>query len=179
MKPLTILLAIGIFVTNVVTTYAQTATPLKKGIYRTFEEFRNNAPSIELRYDITSVEKNTGGVVKGTQTIFYALDTHKYTAQKIGRVYGFCDGKNVYINEYRPKLKASTLFMKVQKVGNYSVFEYKTTAGMLALKSKNRVVDMITGKIKVVTRKYLERLFNDTRIVATAIPFPAVASLGK
>ncbi len=131
---------------------------LKKGIYKNFEEFKNNAPSIELDYDVLRIYKDTGGILDDAETAFFKLDITKAQGKSIGRVYGFCDGKNIYINEYKPKLKPKALFMKVGFIGTYCVFEYQPIKNIDSMFRMNRSIDMNTGRIVGLSKKALKKL---------------------
>lgn len=164
MKPTTTFLVIIITLIGVFTTNAQEFTTnnsssnLKRGIYRTFEEFKNNNPSIELTHKIVQIQKNTGGIIEKQKTTFYHLHIDKDAAKKIGKVYGFSDGENMYINELNPKLKPKVLFMRVAFIGNYGVLEYKAFNTIDSLPSRNTVIDMNTGSSKMVSKKKLINL---------------------
>ncbi len=138
------------------------SSTLKKGIYKNFEEFKNNSPSMDLEYTILSKQKDTGGVlnrlITNGKTSFYYLDISKEQTKEIGKIYGFSDGKNVYINEFNPKLKPSTLFMKVNFISEFCLFEYQPYTSIESLRHRNRVMNMNTKKITRMSRKKLQEL---------------------
>lgn len=131
---------------------------LKKGIYKNFEEFKNNTPSITLDYEVLRVYKDTGGILDKEETAFFQLDVTKEEGKRIGRVYGFCDGKNVYINELKPRLKRKVLFLKANFIGPYCVFEYRPIENLDALHRINSSINMNTGRVVGVTKKELKKI---------------------
>ncbi|MDY8136602.1 hypothetical protein [Aquimarina sp. 2201CG5-10] len=149
---------------------------LKKGIYKNFEEFKNNSPSIELDYNVLKTEKKTAGIFAKEMTDFYYLDINKKSAKEIGRVFGFSDGKNIYINEFNPKLRSDVLFMKIGFIGNYCIFEYKSFNEPNSLLYKNKVIDMKTGKIKAVSRQVLEEISSNSKETLAYNELPKIIS---
>ena len=89
---------------------------LKKGIYKTFEEFRYNSPPIPLDYEIVYINENIANLkIDKEKTKFY------------GAVWGFCDGKNVYINRDfnmsgKRVLNPDSQFNKILFIGRYCYF---------------------------------------------------------
>ena len=70
----------------------------KSGIYLSFEEFRDNNPSINLINNIISKEeKYNTGFMKSGRLKYYAIDIPKKDGRKIGEIFGFSDGKQFYI----------------------------------------------------------------------------------
>lgn len=84
----------------------------KKGIYKTYQEFINNAPSITAEFIVE--EKST---IRGGSP----FDFNMKDGSKVGKVFGFCDGKNVYLKGLR-----MGGYCKVDYVGRYSFFNYET-----------------------------------------------------
>lgn len=64
-----------------------TATGLTKGVYTSVEEFRNNAPSI-LRYEVSKDPKSN---------LELEIPDEKGQLYYTHKVWGFCDGKQVYV----------------------------------------------------------------------------------
>ncbi len=100
-----------------------------KGIYRTFEEFRRNSPSIPLsngtviqyeveeslyQKDVPIATLNCGSVVP---------------CEKKTPIWGFCDGTSVFISR-DTKFDKNNIYDKVVYVGRYMYYQYirKSTA---------------------------------------------------
>ena len=86
------------------------ATELKKGLYKTYDEFINNTPSITNEFSV----KNRSTVTGGSPFDFEIKD-----GTKVGNVFGFCDGKDVYFKGLR-----NGGYCKADYVGRYSFFNY-------------------------------------------------------
>ncbi|MGZ0016197.1 hypothetical protein [Yeosuana sp. AK3] len=99
-------------------------TIYKEGIYKTFEEFKYNKPSIRFNYNI--ITENNGYDISNNenQVSFYKVLINKKEGKSIGTVFGFCDGKNVYINDGLPKLSPETEFYKIEYFGKFSYYQY-------------------------------------------------------
>lgn len=94
---------------------------LKKGIYKNFEEFKYNNPSIELNSEIVKKSRGYGFFGGEGKHIYYKIKIHKEEIKKVGKVFGYCDGKNIYISNKLKKV--NTKFEFVQYLGAYSFFE--------------------------------------------------------
>jgi len=102
-------------------------TVLKRGIYKTFDEFKTNTPSLDLSYEIK-------GYVNALESPYhdsiYNLKIEKNKTKEIGLVWGFCDGKNVYVNMSRDYFsgkkvfKPGSDFYKLLLVDRYCYFIY-------------------------------------------------------
>lgn len=82
-----------------------TNTPLKRGIFRTYEDFKYNRP--DTTFDIEFFEKP--GVL--------VVDTTRKIVRKLKWMWGFCDSSSVYIRSNR--------YCKIQTIGRYCFFESK------------------------------------------------------
>jgi hypothetical protein len=95
---------------------------LKKGIYKTFEEFKNNSPSIPLEFEILSGKILYGGLNIHNDTL-YNLKVDKDKAQEIGLIWGFCDGKYAYINMQPTMKRSKTTGNNIKVFKPYSQFD--------------------------------------------------------
>jgi len=100
---------------------------LKRGIYKNFEEFKYNKPSIKLNFKVVEEIEKFGK--DNYEHISYLLIVDSLV--NVGYVYGLCDGENIYVREnigleeysFRSfKLKENTRFEVLGFVGLYSTF---------------------------------------------------------
>jgi len=67
---------------------------LKKGIYKNYDEFKHNNPSLPLNFSLISFSETYG--------FFDANSINRYRllglSQERDSIWGFCDGENVYVN---------------------------------------------------------------------------------
>lgn len=140
---------------------------LKAGIYRSFEEFKYNNPSLEFDYNIRTKERGYGFLNSEGWVQFYKIDMERKETRTIGSVFGFCDGRNVYINEDNPDLQKNTEFAKVEFYGEFCYFEgvsysYMTTgAGMGATATTSRtekILSINTGKVTILSKSLIRKL---------------------
>lgn len=146
------------------TIYLQNENNLKAGIYKNFEEMKYNNPSGEFVYQVTTKSKN----YNQGQLDIYSIDIEKSKAKSIGKVFGFSDGKNVYINENSPSLRPGTEFVKVETLNRYYYFQKiepivipTGTTVVTVLKLVQKVMDMNTGEITILNNKNLKELMAD------------------
>lgn len=121
---------------------------LKKGIYKTFDEFRSNSPSIPLDYEIIKVND-----------IAFQLKIDKEKTDYYGAIWGFCDGKKVYINldfdmSGRSRFRPYSYFGILQNIGRYCYFLFPqvayTNINAMIINGRNplpHVVDINNGKV--------------------------------
>ena len=138
------------------------ATVYKKGIYRTFEEFKYNTPSIEFKYKTITKERGYGFMNTGGQVTYYLIDIDRKLGKTIGKVFGFCDGKNIYINQYLQKLSPKRYFIKIDYLGKYCYYEdiscTTTPNGGSGCSLSKRIMDINTGEIIHLTKYTLRKL---------------------
>ncbi|UPT71726.1 MAG: hypothetical protein M0D53_05195 [Flavobacterium sp. JAD_PAG50586_2] len=96
----------------------------KPGVYRDYNEFKNNRPSIKLEYPI--IDKQIE--LSATSTLkVYALDISKKESREIGNVFGFCDGKRIFIvssdGTILPNDLHKFVFYKVEYLLKYAIFD--------------------------------------------------------
>jgi hypothetical protein len=66
---------------------------LKRGLYASFEEFKTNSPSIQIQFEIDTIQRGIG-------YINYKLRV-KDESVDLDTVWGFCDGSNAYIQGFK------------------------------------------------------------------------------
>ena len=88
------------------------AKELKKGLYKTYGEFINNSPSITNEFTVKEKSTTRGGS---------PWDFEIKDGTKVGKIYGFCDGTNVYFKGLR-----MGGYCKAEYIGPYSFFNYET-----------------------------------------------------
>jgi hypothetical protein len=144
MKKITVLLCL-VFLVQL--TWAQkliidNGVILNRGIYKTYDEFKNNSPSIPLDFGIVSAD--TG--------VLYRLKIDKEKTDLFGVVWGFCDGKNAYINlDYNMSRKRifrpDSEFSKITYLGRYCYFRtYQPGAGLIFRALMAFVIEFNTGE---------------------------------
>jgi hypothetical protein len=151
------------------------------GIYRTFEEFRTNAPSEKLVGVIVGVDNEYRTSLFSDPYFFksYKIDVSKEVARDLGSVFGFCDGHKVYIvnSTAQSERISTTSFFEVNYLGKYCVYDainYTTymnsmpgMPGMVTTtpyKAVN-IIEMNTGDSKVLTRSRLKKIIADNKVL--------------
>jgi hypothetical protein len=107
-----------------------TSTEYKKGIYRTYSEFLQNSPSIqgEFSYATRSSDRK---IERDVAVYYLKLPDSAMRARDMRRLWGFCDGRNIFVNEARVfNIKETAArdfgnnqrpkFRKFQHIGRYS-----------------------------------------------------------
>jgi len=143
----------------------------KRGIYKDFEEFKFNRPSIPFDYKIDSFEyKNLDLYAKGDSHFTYRIAANKTDAKRIGSVFGFCDGKKIYINESMPLLGERSDFELLHFVGLYSFFkQFMFVQGELGAQNSStilyKVLNINNGEVSVLMQDDLNRIFADDSVL--------------
>jgi hypothetical protein len=133
---------------------------LKRGIYKNYQEFLNNSPSITREFKVDQKTKSEKALIKGICAV--GLDVLS-GQEKIGQVWGFCDGNAVYYNHSIFENK----YWKLQYIGPNPFFfhgrQIRTAQGLLNAGFDGTFVDLyfITdkGKSRLANDGYLSRLF--------------------
>lgn len=91
--------------------------PLKKGFYKTYQEYLDNNPSIiaDFTTELFRANKRDTTIIAGT----YKLMSKDV---KIKKIWGFCDGESVFI---RYKVLIGNNYWKAQVLGPHPYFLYK------------------------------------------------------
>jgi len=148
---------------------------LKKGIYRTFEEFKNNSPSLPLDFQVKTYKITSNDANSVAYLSFYNLHVKKKAGKAIGEVFGFCDGANVYINSYIPVLHPKASFYKIIYWGQYCYFENysKTYSGMtgygggVTIRIHGNIIDLSNGRVTEFDKdNFREFIADDEELLA-------------
>jgi hypothetical protein len=140
----------------------------KIGIYIDIEEFRNNSPSINLTQKISyRNEKYSVGLFETPIFLLsYKINVTKDESRSIGNVFGFCDGKNIYLANTGSTYEniEDYNFGELEYLGRYCF--YKSLGICDGYYSPIRcevlnVLDLITGEINPLTKGLLKNILKD------------------
>ena len=145
---------------------------LKKGVYRTFEEFKNNSPSLEYSGKLSKRTVGYGIVGSGGSVTYYGIEKNADAYYKMSDVFGFCDGENVYFNTNSSIYKLEN-FVKVDYLGRFCYFEYvengstnfncNNNGGVGVTVTSNTwaegIININNGKFHTLSATTLEELF--------------------
>lgn len=148
-------------------------TLYKAGIYKTFEEFKFNSPSIVFNYKINIKNKGYGTLGLEGRMDFYRIEIERKVAKSMGNVFGFSDGRNVYINEEYPQLGPRADFSKIQYFGKYCYFEgfaytvvYTPSGSTTVAEVDEKMIDINSGEVIHLRKKTMrELLANDPKLL--------------
>ena len=143
----------------------------KAGIYRTFEEFKNNNPSIIIdfinsTYKIERDERKYGNIGNRNTAYAYGLSCDYRAAENIGAIFGFCDGINIYISFENGQLPNYSSFYKIEYLNRYSYLDFVSTSyiGVSSLyleKLATKVIDLKTGKFSNLNKSFIKKIISD------------------
>ncbi|MEW7280671.1 hypothetical protein ABW636_18940 [Aquimarina sp. 2201CG1-2-11] len=157
------------FCLNAQTLIIDDLSNLKKGIYKNYEEFKYNKPSLKLDYEILAKNKKYGPINNREIVTFYRLDVTKEQSKSIGPIYGFCDGEHIYIKGYyRVQLKPKTNFSQLDFVGEYCLYEgvgsssINTGNGNIAMSNRiYMVLNLNNRQVSVLSKRVLKKIISD------------------
>jgi hypothetical protein len=160
----------------------------KKGIYETFENFRDNKPTKELNYAIIPKSKVIGSIFSDKNFNVYRLDISAKQKDSVGSPYGICDGTNFYFNKSISttsifNVNPRTEFYKMENYGRYTTYKaigssssggFSMGAGGMMMSnggsSVNVLIDYIinmeTGYIVGLDKKVLKKILADDEELA-------------
>lgn len=146
------------------TVYQQNENHLVQGFYRNFEELKYNNPSVKFNYTINEKTRKYDGY----SIAAYRVNIDRRDAKQAGKVIGFSDGKNLYLNESNSSLSSSTDFFKAEFIGKYYFFEnvrlISVSTGTTVVtvpKIEQKIMDMNTGEVTILNMKTLQAMIAD------------------
>ena len=140
---------------------------LKKGFYKTYEEYLHNAPSVTPSFESTwLITKN------GTDTVVTGAKYRLADGTKITGAWGFCDGKAVFISKRVSLFKKRFLLAECLGKNPYLLFWHKNiyafgppvlalvtaTASALAPASFDLFLINASGKPKEASNRQIKKL---------------------
>lgn len=146
--------------------YLQNLTLFKPGVYNNFEEVKYNNPSAPLAHKILSRTVKVGR----TPVIYYKLELNNKKAISKERFYGFSDGKNIYIRQ-KDGAGLTKEFVKIDNYGKYGLFDdiaYVYTGTVSVPYITHNILDMNTGTIIRIDKKYVRELLADDPVLLEA-----------
>lgn len=149
---------------------------LKPGFYKSFEEFKTNSPSLDFNYTLKEKPVKYGGIITGSgKVIYYQINIDKKKAKTLGKVYGFCDGKNVYIYQGKSYFNLKSSFVKIEYLGRYCYYKAvdidrnigpSGSAGTSA-SLEERAIDINTGGDKRLNKLNIKEILEkDTELLS-------------
>jgi len=124
-KTLFIFITISLFYNNL-RGQSNDSSTLIRGIYKSYNEFLTNSPSLKDAFDVKyySKEKNDPTIISAE---FILTDSSK----SLNNVWGFCDGRDVFIR-YPHNLLGKRHYWKLEHMGKRPFFTYiyKTAVGV-------------------------------------------------
>jgi len=161
-KLIVIILFLG--VAKIYAQYPIVSDSIKKGgIYRTFEEFRDNNPSIVLDFKIVSEVTKYGSLLDRSSLRIYRIDFPSKMSENIGNVFGFCDGKNAYIVCNTPTLLNHLSFFKLDRIDRYCVFEctYQSILVTGYHTGGFKILNLQNGDFLILNKNNLKKIIKD------------------
>jgi len=145
---------------------------LKKGVYSTFDEFKSNSPSLDYSGKILTDQVYYGFVGTGGSITYYGIVKNEAHTYKTSKVFGFCDGENVYYNT-NFSISSNTNFVKFGYLGRYCYIDYVmngnavpvpvVNGNVAVVKQSNRkaagVLDINNGRLYDLSKSNLNDLF--------------------
>ncbi len=136
--------------------YLQNDKNYKAGVYKNFDEFKYGNPSIEFNGQLLSKKKNYGK----RQLYSYKLEMKNKNQKSQDKVFGFSDGKDIYINITYPKLNSNAEFVKMEYLYKYCYFEYiknipvySSPTVIIVPSLKQKLLDINTGEVIVLNKQ--------------------------
>lgn len=149
--------------------YLQNDENYKPGIFKSFDEFRYGNPSGELDYQIINSKQNYWK----RELDYYKLDINKKNRQALGKIFGFSDGKDVYIDFTYPRLNSNPEFVKMEYLYKYCYFEYIKNipiyAGSVVTIAPTVIrtlLDINTGEVLVLNRQTLKKILANDQVLS-------------
>jgi hypothetical protein len=144
--------------------YLRNENNYKPGVFKSFDEFKYGNPSVEFRFNVNNRKVDSG---KG-QMFYYKLDIDGRRRKVLGNVFGFSDGKDVYIDIAYPKLASNSEFVKMEYLYKYYYYEYVKyipiftgSTGTVFPDLVQKLFDINTGEVFVLNKQTLREMLAD------------------
>jgi hypothetical protein len=153
----------------------------KEGIYKTFEEFKFNSPSVPLTYGKAHKSKSYPENDKyGGSLDIYKLEITREKAKEIGAVWGFCDGRDIYIWTGGDHFNSKYNFIKLDFFGRYCHYREISTqshgytspitgfrqGGGYSVKVSTVAMNLSNGAFFNVTKKNIKVILESDSLLA-------------
>lgn len=145
-------------------------TTLKPGIYKSFDEFKYNNPSMQLNCKVLARLRGNNNMNKQAEVIYYRLDFDSSNKQKSDNIFGFCDGKNIYINEHYPGQERNPLFIKISYIGKYCLYDdricttiYGDYHSRIKCVPVTKLINLETGEIIILNKNSLKEIIKNDK----------------
>lgn len=138
----------------------------KPGIYKTYSEFLTGTPSIPLNFEFKQKKHGYGLFGMGGNIPVTYLKVKKKEGKAIGTVFGFSDGKNIYINPWEEELSGRVKFYQPEFIGHYCYMEYIYTLsvnGRGSHSKKEMIIDMKNHKTFELDKWTLKDLLSSNK----------------
>lgn len=146
---------------------------LVKGIYKTYQEFLDNRPSIQVNFFTTLIRAG-----KSDSSIIAGKSIKVDSVRSSTKIWGFCDGNNVFVyysgtlfekRYWKLQCKGPNpyfYYLNKDVIGGPSIFGLVTLATMAALPpSVELMIISKTGKPQYALHKNLKKLLRDNPIL--------------
>jgi len=148
--------------------YLRNDNNYKPGIFKSFDEFKYGNPSVELDCQVMNSKHNYW---KGKLN-YYKLNIDKKNRQALGKIFGFSDGKDVYIDFAYPKLNSNPEFVKMEYLFKYFYFEYVKNipvySGSIVTIVPTLVqtlLDINTGEVRVLNKQTIKDIIANDQVL--------------
>ncbi|MDX1627133.1 MAG: hypothetical protein R3345_00455 [Fulvivirga sp.] len=157
-----------------------TNSPLIKGFYGSYLEFKNNSPVFQYNFEIENIEENTYQERGNTNHLKINITDSGFKDDKdtfLSKIYGFSDGENVFIKDNMLTNKFG--FVEIKPQYRYTIFDGKLSAtnttkavlggiaagaiggAVAGARYKGKfVIDIKTGDVFILNDNNLNKLIN-------------------
>ena len=146
----------------------------KPGIYRSFNEFKYNSPSIPFTYSIKENLRRYGKLNMGGKHIEYLLEIDQKEADSIfmkyDKIWGFSNGKDIFVCPAyysEERIMQHTGFQKITYFGLFCYFEEVSVEFYSGAQTgyenvlKGKTIYLNTGEMFTLTKTVLKKILAD------------------
>lgn len=127
------------------------------GFFRNLQDLITDSAFQTVHVQIRPVNRNHG-------IIYHRLRLSRKSLKEVGNIFGFSDGKFVYINPKTPKPRRLADFYRIEQVGPYLYFKEEARINpnsQIITWLAERLVDKKTGETFTLTRNRLREIITD------------------
>lgn len=152
---------------------------LQSGFYRDYSEMKTNNPNIKKTYSVKEGREYTGGFMGIRPKInYYRFKITRKEAKEVGAIFGYSDGKNIYIRpglrgdnalerRFRLSRERRANFRELEIIGKYGYYQdlFKYTTGLKLNIEDHTIIDHVFVFIDFENDNFIQMNYKRVKIL--------------
>ena len=147
------------------TLFSQNAGAVTPGIYKSIAEYKEGIPSLPLQNNIKDVHVHLGVWATSPDYVSFArIKMNRREARRLGKVFAFSDGQNLYLKTNKLKTRKISNFAQAEPINKFLYYKDVITVttdakhGVWVNLPVQKLLNTETGKRIYLNRHTLKRI---------------------